>query len=305
MKSYIIRRLLQSIIVILGVSIIVFFILHLTGDPAALLLPLDATQEDIDKFRHEMGFDDPIIVQYFRFLKNVLRGDFGKSLRHAQPAMGLVLERLPATIELTLFSLFLALLVSFPAGIISALKRSTIYDYVAMTFALIGQSIPIFWLGLMLILFFSVQLHLLPVSGRGGLSHLILPSLSIALYSSAALTRLIRSNFIEVMNADYIRTARAKGVSELKIVLKHALRNASIPVITMLGLQFATLLGGAVITETIFAWPGVGRLAIQAIYDRDYPLVQAVVFVVAFTFVVTNIIIDIIYTYLDPRIKYN
>ncbi len=266
MRSYLRRRLWQSLLVLLGVSVVVFLILHLTGDPAALLLPPDATAEDIAKFRTAMGFDDPVAVQYVRFLKGAVRGDFGESLRHGEPAMGLVLERLPATFELAGAGLLIALGLAIPAGIVSAVRRNTSVDYVSTVVALLGQAMPTFWLGIMLILIFSVRLNWLPSSGRGGLE--------------------------------------AKGVGEPPVVWKHALKNASIPIVTIVGIELGTLLGGSVITETIFAWPGVGRLSVQAIFNRDYPVVQSAVFLLASTFVIVNFLVDVIYTYLDPRIRF-
>jgi ABC-type dipeptide/oligopeptide/nickel transport system permease component len=303
MRGYLARRLAQSLLVILGVSFVVFFILHLTGDPALLLLPPDATAEDIRKFRESMGFNDPFIVQYWRFLKGAAQGNFGDSVRHGEPAMGLVLERMPATFQLAGAAMAIALLIAIPAGIISAVRRNTPVDYFSTVVALLGQSMPTFWLGIMLILIFSVQFNLLPSSGRGDLRHLILPAITLGLFTTARMTRLTRSGMLEVLGQDYIRTARAKGVNEPPVVWKHALRNAAIPILTIAGIELGALLGGSVITETIFAWPGVGRLSVQAIYNRDYPVVQASVFLLATTFVVVNLLVDLVYTYLDPRIR--
>jgi peptide/nickel transport system permease protein len=303
-RSYLLRRLWQSLLVLFGVSVVVFLILHLTGDPAALLLPPDATAEDIARFRTAMGFDDPVAVQYLRFLKGAVRGDFGESLRHGEPAMPLVVERLPATFQLAGAGLLIALGLAIPAGIISAMKRNTAVDYVATVAALLGQAMPTFWLGIMLILVFSVRLNWLPSSGRGGLEHLILPAITLGLFTTARITRLTRSGMLEVLAQDYIRTARAKGLGESPVVWKHALKNASIPIVTIVGIDLGTLLGGSVITETIFAWPGVGRLSVQAIFNRDYPVVQSAVFLLASTFVIVNFLVDIVYTYLDPRIRY-
>ena len=303
MTTYFVRRLLQSLIVLLGVSFVVFFILHLTGDPALVLLPPDASPEDVRRFREAMGFNDPFLVQYGRFLGGALRGDFGQSIRHGESAFHLVAERMPATFELAGAALLLALVLSIPAGIISAVRRNTVLDYFSTVVALLGQSMPTFWLGIMLILLFSVQFHLLPSSGRGTLEHLILPAVTLGLFTTARITRLTRSGMLEVLGQDYIRTARAKGVSNPPVVWKHALKNAAIPIVTIVGIELGTLLGGSVITETIFAWPGVGRLSVQAIANRDYPVVQAAVFLLATTFVVVNLLVDIIYTYLDPRIR--
>jgi peptide/nickel transport system permease protein len=303
MKTFLLRRLAQSLVVLLGVSFVVFAILYLTGDPALVLLPPDASADDVKRFREAMGFNDPFFVQYGRFLKGALQGDFGQSVRHGEPAFGLVLERMPATFELAGAALLLALMLAIPAGIVSAVRRNTPLDYVSTVVALFGQSLPTFWLGIMLILLFSVQFNLLPSSGRGTLVHLVLPAVTLGLFTTARITRLTRSGMLEVLNQDYIRTARAKGVSDPPVVWKHALKNAAIPIVTIIGIELGTLLGGSVITETIFAWPGVGRLSVQAIANRDYPVVQAAVFLLATTFVVVNLIVDLIYTYLDPRIR--
>jgi ABC-type dipeptide/oligopeptide/nickel transport system permease component len=303
MKVYLLRRLWQSLVVLLGVSFVVFFILHLTGDPAAVLLPPEATAEDLRLFRERMGFNDPFLVQYGRFLKGALRGDFGLSIRHGEPAFDLVIERMPATFELSGAALALALSIAIPAGIVSAVRRNSALDYVSTIVALLGQSMPTFWLGIMLILLFSVQWNLLPSSGRGTFSHLILPAVTLGLFTTARIARLTRSGMLEVLNQDYIRTARAKGVNDPPVVWKHALKNAAIPIVTIVGIELGTLLGGSVITETIFAWPGVGRLSVQAIANRDYPVVQAAVFLLSTTFVVVNLAVDVVYTYLDPRIR--
>jgi peptide/nickel transport system permease protein len=303
MRTFLFRRLLQSLVVLFGVSFVVFAILHLTGDPALVLLPPDASPEDVRRFREVMGFNDPFFVQYGRFLKGALQGDFGQSVRHGEPAFGLVVERMPATFELAGAALALALCLAIPAGIVSAVRRNTALDYLATVVALFGQSLPTFWLGIMLILLFSVQFHLLPSSGRGTLEHLILPAVTLGLFTTARITRLTRSGMLEVLNQDYIRTARAKGMSDPPVVWKHALKNAAIPIVTIVGIELGTLLGGSVITETIFAWPGVGRLSVQAIANRDYPVVQAAVFLLASTFVLVNLLVDVVYTYLDPRIR--
>jgi len=322
MTGYLFRRLWQSLLVLFGISVIIFVILHLTGDPAVLLMPPAATQEDIDNFRKLMGFNDPLFLrwppweyasspwrcltdtQYGRFLTGVVRGDFGNSFRHQQPAMSLVLERMPATIQLTLSAMAIAVCVAVPVGILSAVRRNSALDHAGMVLALLGQSMPVYWLGIMFILLFAVRLNLLPAFGAGSWSHLVLPAITLGAFSMARIARLTRSSMLEVLGQEYVRTARAKGLSELRTVLKHGLKNAAIPVVTVIGLDMGTLLGGAVITETIFAWPGVGRLAVQAISYRDYPLVQAAVFVLALIFVLINFLVDILYTYLDPRVAY-
>ena len=303
MKVYLLRRFLQSLLVLLGVSFVVFGILFLTGDPALVLLPPDASIEDVAKFRHQMGFDDPFLVQYGRFLSGALRGNFGQSVRHGEPAFDLVMERMPATFELSGAALVLALCLAIPAGIISAVRRNTVLDYVSTVVALLGQSMPTFWLGIMLILLFSVQFNLLPSSGRGGWEHILLPAVTLGLFTTARITRLTRSGMLEVLNQDYIRTARAKGVANPPVVWKHALKNAAIPIVTIVGIELGTLLGGSVITETIFAWPGVGRLLVDSIFVRDYPVAQTVVFFAASFIIVINIVVDIAYAWLDPRIR--
>jgi ABC-type dipeptide/oligopeptide/nickel transport system permease component len=303
MKAYILKRLFHSIFVLVGISLVVFIILHLTGDPAALLMPMDATPEQVAQFRQEMGFNDPVVVQYWRFFKGTLRGDFGKSFRHSQPALDLVMERMPATIQLTLAAMVIALLVAIPVGIISAIRRNSILDHIGMTGALLGQSTPVFWLGIMLILIFSVTLQWFPSSGRGEIQNLVLPAITLGMFTMARTARMMRSSMLEVLGQEYMKTAKAKGLNPLTVVLKHALKNAAIPVVTIIGMELGTLLGGAVITETIFAWPGVGRLAVQAIYNRDYPVVQAAVFLLAAIFVLVNLVVDLLYTYLDPRVK--
>ena len=303
MKGYILKRLFHSIFVLVGISLVVFIILHLTGDPAALLMPMDATPEQVAQFRQEMGFNDPIIVQYWRFFKGTLRGDFGQSFRHSQPALELVMERMPATIQLTVAAMVIALLVAIPVGIISAIRRNSLLDHIGMTGALLGQSTPVFWLGIMLILIFSVTIQWFPSSGRGEIQHLVLPAITLGMFTMARTARMMRSSMLEVMGQEYMKTAKAKGLSPGMVILKHALKNAAIPVVTIVGMELGTLLGGAVITEWIFAWPGVGRLTVQAIFNRDYPVVQAAVFLLASIFVLVNLVVDLLYTYLDPRVK--
>lgn len=322
MTRYLARRLWQSLLVLFGISIIIFIILHLTGDPAVLLMPPDATREDIDNFRKLMGFNDPLFfrwppwryldppwrfltdTQYGRFFSGMVRGDFGLSFRHQQPALGLVLERMPATIELTLAAMAIAVAVAIPVGILSAVRRNSLLDHAGMVLALLGQSMPVYWLGIMFILLFAVRLNLLPAFGAGGWQHLVLPAVTLGAFSMARIARLTRSGMLEVLGQEYVRTARAKGISELRVILKHGLKNAAIPIITVIGLDLGTLLGGAVITETIFAWPGVGRLAVQAISYRDYPVVQAAVFTLASIFILINFLVDVLYAYVDPRVAY-
>jgi peptide/nickel transport system permease protein len=302
-SAFLLSRILYAIAVIFGVSVAVFFLIRIGGDPSALFLPPEASADEIERFRHLMGFDRPLVAQYFDFLARAIRGDFGMSLRYDQPAMQLVLDRVPATLELSGMALGLSLAVSIPLAIIAAAWRGSIADRASLVVSLIGQSFPAFWLAIMLILLFSETFHVLPPSGRGGLRHLIMPAIVLATYSTAIITRLLRSSMIEVLQSDYIRTARGKGVSESRIVLKHALRNAAIPTLTVIGLQVGALLGGAVITEEVFAYPGIGRLAIQAISNRDFTVVQAFVLVMASAIVAINLLVDLSYGFLDPRLR--
>ena len=303
MKVFLLRRLAQSLVVLLGISFVVFFILHLTGDPAAVLLPPEATAEDLQRFREAMGFDDPFLVQYGRFLGGALRGDFGTSIRHGEPAFGLVLERMPATLELAGAALLIALVLSIPAGIVSAVRRNTMVDYVSTVLALLGQSMPTFWLGIMLILFFSVSLNLLPSSGRGTLQHLILPALTLGLFTMARITRLTRSGMLEVLNQDYIRTARAKGVGEMRIYLKHALKNAFLPVLSYLGPATALAMTGSFVVERVFTVPGMGQHFIDGVQNKDLFLIMGVVLVFATMLILFNLAVDVLYRWVDPRIE--
>ena len=303
MGSYLVRRAFRALVVIVGVSFISFAVLFLSGDPTDTLVGDDWTIEEVQKLRVDMGLDRPWVVQYLTYVSRAVRGDFGESLRYRQPVFELIMERLPATLELALLALFISVAVALPIGIMSATMRGTAYDYGGMVFALFGQAMPVFWLGLMLILIFGVQLGWLPVSGRGGIERLILPAITLATYPLARNTRVIRSSMLDVLGHDYVRTARAKGLSERVIVYVHALRNSLIPVVTIIGLEFGRLLGGAVIVETIFAWPGIGRLMIQAVYAKDFPLVQASVTITALIFVSLNFFVDFIYSYLDPRVR--
>jgi peptide/nickel transport system permease protein len=304
MTRYLVSRLIQSVIAIIGIMVVVFFILRLTGDPVWLMLPPEATQEDYEAMKTFLGMDRPLHEQFLTYMWNAAQGDFGKSLRfRGQSALGLVVERFPATIELATVALLISITFAFPLGIIAAVKRHSIWDNVASILAVIGQAMPNFWLALMFISIFSVQLGILPTSGRSGVKSIILPALTLALFNLARTTRIVRSSMLEVLGEDYVRTARAKGLRERAVVLTHAMRNAMLPVVTLIGLDMGTLLGGAVVTETVFAWPGIGFLAIGSIYVRDFPVVQAVVFFTALFFVVINLIVDVIYSFLDPRIR--
>ena len=286
-----------------GVSLIAFALTHLSGDPAALLLPPSATLEDIALFRHESGLDRPLPVQYVDFVAHAVRGDFGRSIRYGEPALGLVLDRLPATLELSAAALVLALLIAVPLGIVAAVRRGSAIDQAGLLLSLIGQSFPVFWLGIVLIMLFAENLRWLPASGRGDLAHLLLPAVALAAYTIAIVSRLLRSALIDILSADFIRTARAKGLSGRVVLVRHALKNAALPVVTVIGLQVGTLLGGAVVTEEVFAYPGMGRLALQAIANRDFAVIQAFVVVMAVLITALNILVDLMYTRLDPRVR--
>lgn len=323
MWIFIARRILQSIFVIFGVTLLAFFAMHMGGDPTYLYVSELATAEEIERVRHALGFDLPLHIQYIKFLSGLLTGDLGNSLTYKTSAMGVVLERFPATIELTLAAFTIAVVFAVPLGVLAALYRGTAIDGGIMTLAMFGQSIPSFWLGIMMILVLGLGLSWFPISGhvevlapllRGqvglalsnlpkAIPYLVMPAVAIAMFSLSRTARLVRSSMLEVLGQDFVRTARAKGVPELRVVMRHALRNAWLPVVTMLGLEFGFLLSGVVVVETIFSWPGVGRLVFNAINQRDIPLVQAAVVIFSLTFVALNLLVDIIYAQLDPRIR--
>jgi peptide/nickel transport system permease protein len=304
MAAFILRRIAGAIWVLVGVSIVVFIIVHLTGDPAAVMMPPESTPAEIEAFRHEEGFDRPLIVQFGTFALGALHGDLGESLRHDEPALPLALERLPATVELALAAFVLIVVVAIPAGVVSAARPRGFISAAVRVFALIGQSAPTYWIGLMLILVFGVRLGWLPVSGIGDFSHLVLPAVTLGFFSMAKVMRLTRAALLDVLASDYLRTARAKGLAPLHVLVGHALRNAWIPIVTQLGIELGTLLSGAIITETVFSWPGIGRLAVQAVYDRDVPVVEAVVLLAATIFTFVNVLVDLLYASLDPRVRY-
>lgn len=304
MRKYIFKRILMLIPVILGVSFLVFTIMALTpGDPAQLILGESAPKEAILKLRQDMGLNDPFLVQYFKFIKNAIMGDFGRSYTTGREVFNEIFSRFPNTMLLAVAGVVISVLIGIPVGIISATKQYTFIDSFSMVAALLGVSMPNFWLGLMLILTFSVNLGLLPSGGFDSLKSLILPAFTLGVGSAAIVTRMTRSSMLEVIRQDYIRTARAKGVTEKKVINKHALKNALIPVITVVGLQVGNLLGGAVLTETVYSWPGVGRMMVDAIRQKDTPTVLATVIFLATVFSVVNLIVDILYAYVDPRIK--
>ena len=316
MRHFLLRRLLRAVVALWGIVTIVFITMRLSGDPVPLMLPPDAPPAEMDRVRADLGLDRSLAVQYLTFLGSVAHGDLGRSIHMRQSAVQIAAERLPATVELALVAFALAVSVAIPAGLLSATYRNSLLDNLVMTVALIGQSAPTFYIGIMLILVLGLQLGWFPISGRGGGSwldpadwgdmagHVILPALTLGAFAMASIARLTRSAVLEVMLQDYIRTARAKGLNEISVVLRHTLKNAAIPIITIVGLQLGTLLGGAVVTETVFSWPGIGRLAIQSIMNRDYPVVQSAVLLVAGSFVLVNFLVDLAYGWLDPRIRY-
>jgi len=305
MTKYIMRRVLLMIPIALGVTVVVFSIMHLApGDPARIMLGVQATPEQVAALRAKLGLDQPIYVQYFRWITGVIKGDWGYSIQTGQPVLEIIQERIGATFKLIGLAMLFSITIGITTGIISAIKQYSIFDYTAMTLALLGISMPSFWLALMLILIFGLHLGWFPISGSGSIKHLILPAISLGWINSAVISRLTRSSMLEVIRQDYITTARAKGLSERAVVYKHALRNALIPVVTIIGLRIPWLFGGAVITETIFAWPGMGRLIVNSVLNRDFPVVQGVVLIMAFIVMFANLAVDILYAFLDPRIRY-
>ncbi|MEC8283051.1 MAG: nickel ABC transporter permease [Deltaproteobacteria bacterium] len=304
MGNFLLRRLLLLIPVLWGVATLVFLLLHfIPGDPVDLMLGDSALGTDRETLRDQLGLNDPLIVQYLRYFGDLLQGDWGTSLFSKKPVFEEIMERVPATMELMLGAMVVTILVAMPLGLIAAVNKGTWIDQGAMIFSLLGVSIPNFWLGPMLILLFSIHFDLLPVNERGGLEHLILPALTLGTSLASILARITRSSVVETLQAEYIRTARSKGISELRILFRHALRNALIPIVTVIGLQVGVLLSGAIITEAIFDWPGLGNLLISAINSRNYPLVQGCVLFIAGSYVMVNLVIDLLYAYLDPRIR--
>lgn len=307
MIRYLVNRLALSAVVVFGVSVLVFLMLHLVpGDPAVVMLSEQANASDVQHLRHELGLDQPLWAQYGLYLERVLHGDLGRSIRLRRPVSELIAGRLPNTLELAVASLSLATLVGVAVGAVSAVRRGRLADHLAMAGALLGVSLPSFWLGLMLILLFGLRLSALPIAGnQDGFASLVLPALTLATVPMATIARLTRSGLLDVLGEDYIRTARAKGLNELAVIVSHALRNSMIPVITVVGVQFGVLLGGAIIVETVFAWPGVGRLLIDAVSARDFPLVQGIMLFISISFVLVNLCADLVYAYVDPRIRYS
>ncbi len=304
MLNYFISRITSACIVVLGVSCLVFFFIHLIpGDPIEVMLGESARPADREALRQALGLDQPVLMQLGQYLSKLAQFDLGRSLHSKQEISAMLWERIPATVELALAGLLVALVLAFPLGIIAALKRDTAWDHSAMTISLLGVSIPNFWMGPLLMLLFAIGLGWLPVSGRDEATSIILPALTLGTAMAAILSRMIRSTLLEVLGEDYIRTARAKGLSGYHVVTRHALSNAMLPVITLIGLQLGTLLGGAVITEIVFAWPGVGQLTIESIQKRDYPVLQACILLISVSYVVVNTITDLVYGALDPRVR--
>ena len=304
MTSFLIQRVLQAVFTVWVVATLVFVLLQVAGDPVQILAPPDMNQVQVEELRTELGLDRPIMVQYVYFLGNLLQGDLGISYYNGRPALRLVVERLPATLELVGASLGLALLFGVPLGLVSALTAGRRLDRALRFVSVVGISAPTFWIGIMLILLFSVEAGLLPSSGRGGVLNLVLPAVTLSLFSMAFFLRIVRSSFLDVLTQDYVRTAHAKGLARFTVNVKHALRNALIPFVTVAGLQFGQLLTSSVVTETIFAWPGMNRLVLNAMYRLDYPIILAFAVVVAVTFATINLIVDIVYGFIDPRVRH-
>jgi peptide/nickel transport system permease protein len=302
-KRYLLWRLGQSALVVLLSLSAVFAMVRLSGDPVLLFMPMDIQAKDVNEFRQRLGFNDPLSVQYARFIGGAVRGDFGESLRYRRDALGLVLERLPATLLLAGTSLLLTLLIAVPVGIMSAVWRDGPFDQLGTLATVLGQAVPGFWLGLMMIYLFAVQLRWLPTGGMGTASHVIMPSIVLAAFFSARIARLTRSAVLDILGEDYILTARAKGLASIRVIGKHTLRNAAIPIVTLAGLEAGQLLGGTVITETIFAWPGLGRLTVQALLNRDFPVVLAAVSFTSIVYTTLNLLVDVAYGWLDPRVR--
>lgn len=303
MLEYLARRVLLSIVVLFGLTLIIFVLVNLSGDPIRLLLPPDATRSEVEAYRERLGFDDPLLVRYGRFLSRVIRLDFGTSIQLREDALRLVLERLPATLSLAVLAIVTAVLIGVPLGVLAALRRNTWLDSLVSGLAIVGQSTPIFWLGIMGILLFAVTWRLLPASGIGGWEHYVLPVGTLSLFLLGGIVRVTRTSLLEVLGRPYVRTAKAKGQKQRSVVWKHAFRNAAIPVVTQISLQMRFVIGGSVITEMVFAWPGLGRLLVSSVYARDYPVVEAGVFVIALLLILVNTLVDLSYGYLNPRVK--
>lgn len=305
MSRYLLSRLWHSFLSLIAITLVVYLMLNASGDPATLMLPDTATPEAIEQIRSTLGLDAPIYLRYFRFLGNALTGDLGTSFTYRRPALDIVLRTVPATLQLALAGMAVALFISLPLGVIAARYQGTLIDRLVLGVALLGQSVPVFWMGMIVIMIFSVNLGWFPTGGRGSLAHLVLPGFTLGWFANGLMARLVRSCMLEVLNQDYIRTARSKGLADRSVVLKHALRNAAIPVITVMGLQLAGMMGGTVVTEIVFAWPGVGRLTLDSISGRDYPVAMTAILFIAFVFIVVNFLVDLTYTLVDPRVRFD
>ncbi|ANK81889.1 MAG: ABC transporter permease [Rhizobiales bacterium NRL2] len=303
-SRFVAQRLVQTLLTILLLSVIVFALARISGDPVAIMAPPEASEVELDLLRAKLGLDQPILVQYWRFVSNAAQGDFGTSIKWNSSAAEIIIDRFPATILLSVTSMIFGLLLALPVGILSAVKRDTWFDNVGKVVALTGQSMPTFWFGILLILVFSLYVPIFPTSGYGSAAHLVLPSITLGGFVAASIMRVTRSSMLDALEADYVRTARSKGVSEWRVVMVHALKNGAIPILTITALQAATILRGAVVTESVFAWPGVGKIAVDAVYARDFPLVQAAVLFMGVVFLIMNLLVDFLYVLLDPRISY-
>ena len=303
MLTYLVKRLFQVPISLIGLTLIVFLILNVSGDPADMLLPEDSMPEEAELLRKKMGLDRPLYIQYLAFLGNAATGEFGMSFRMREPAFDVIMRFFPATLELAFASLVIATCISLPLGTWAAVKRGTIIDTIASSISVLGQSAPVFWVGILAILFFSLTLFWLPPSGRGSFQQLIMPACVLGWYMNAFMTRFVRSNMLEILNENYIRTARAKGLPERTVIFKHAFKNAQVPLLTIFGLEMGALLTGTVVIETVFAWPGLGRAAILAVSARDFPVVMASVILFGVTYIAINLVIDVAYHWIDPRIR--
>lgn len=303
MLKYLIKRCLQLPLAIIGLTLIVFLFMSISGDPATLLLPEDATEEDVQEMRKKLGVDRPLAEQYGKFLYNAVQGDFGTSFRMREPAFDVIMRFYPATLQLAAFAIVIATLISIPLGTLAAVKRGTFIDTVATFISVLGQSAPVFWVGMLAMLVFSMTLFWLPAAGRGTFAHIILPGGVLGWYMNAFMTRFVRSNMLEILNQNYIRTARAKGLPERTVIFRHAFKSAQVPLLTIFGLEAGALLTGTVVIETVFAWPGLGRAAIYAVNGRDYPVVMASVIMFGVTYIVINFLIDVAYHFIDPRIR--
>jgi peptide/nickel transport system permease protein len=304
LQRYILGRIVQGIVSLLVLSFIVFLLARMSGDPVSVFLPEDATEKDRAVLMHHMGLDRPLLVQYLIFLSQGIRGDFGRSLRTNRPCLEMVLERLPATLLLGAFSVSISLIIALPIGVYAAVKRGRLFDVIARGFAILGQSLPLFWLGVVLIFIFAVRFPILPTGGFEGAKHLILPGITVGWYVVAGIMRVTRSSMLDILDSEYIKMARAKGLAEWVVIWKHGFKNAALPVVTFSALLFVMMLGGSIVTEMVFAWPGVGRLAIQAITWRDFPIVQTVVVLLGAMYIGANLLVDIAYAYLNPKIRY-